>query len=118
MSKIIAAANSMLANQEKISSVMAGEQTPSEMFFLYDNKYIWSINKSSGHYWLCFYPGNHSVEDIASTQDWDTINFVTYSTKEIGAREALDTFAELYTVAKEKLFGVNQVLDDIISDLT
>jgi len=41
---------------------------------------------------------------------------VKYSDTEVGTKEAKSSFAELYTIVKERLYGVNDVLDDIISD--
>lgn len=117
MSKIIAAANSMIANQNKIGNVIAGEQSSTDIFFTYDNKFKWSINKTGDGYWLYFYPGDASIETLAATWDWDSVGFVTYSTKEIGSREAVDTFSELYTLVKEKLYGVDDALNEIINDM-
>ena len=41
---------------------------------------------------------------------------VTYKDTEIGTKEAKASFAELHTLIKERVYGVNDVLDDIISD--
>lgn len=116
MSKIVAAANSMVANQKKINPVLTG-QNGNEIFFVYDGKFKWSMNHSNDQYWLYFYPGRESIEELAGTYDWDQVNMVAYSAKEIGTKEAFDTFSELYTTIKEKLYGVDEALDEIIGDL-
>lgn len=116
MSKIVQAVNAMIANPEFITKVIRGE---SELFFLYKDKYKWSITKRDQGHYLWFYPGNETLEQLASYEghDWENgVLMVTYQDIEIGTKEARASFSELHTLIKEKLFGVNEVLDDIISD--
>jgi hypothetical protein len=113
MSKIIAAANSMIINEKKISPVMHGGR---EVFFIYDGKYVWSMRKDNSEYWLYYYPGYSALDDLIHIEDWEGIDVVPYATKEIGTQEARDTFSELYTIIKEKLYGVDEVLNKIIGD--
>ena len=117
MSKIVQAANAMICNPEKISSVI---QNGSEIFFLYNDKYKWSMTKNiEGSYRLFFYPGDETLAQLACAEEyeWERINMVVYIDSEIGTREAKDTFAELYTLLKECVYGVHTVLNDIISDV-
>lgn len=119
MSRIVQAVNAIIANPDLITKVIEGED--GELFFLYKEKYKWSIAKrSEGNYYLWFYPGKETLSQLSSYQgpDWEEGNvaMVTYKDAEIGTREAKASFSELYTLIKEKLYGVNEALDDIISD--
>ncbi|MFL9976056.1 hypothetical protein [Paraburkholderia graminis] len=116
MSKIVQAVNSMIANKELISDVVRGD---AETFFRYKNKYTWSISKRDDGYTLWLYPGKQSIDellDAEASSDWRGVEMVVYKDSEIGTKEAKASFSELYTVVKEKLYGVDRVLDDIISD--
>jgi hypothetical protein len=104
MSKIVQAANVMISRKNLITEVSsAGTET----FFLYNKKYIW------------YYPHARSISDlmeIAEHGDWEDISMVGYKASELGTREAIETFHELYRTVKERLHGVDEVLDDIIKD--
>lgn len=117
MSKVVQAVNAMISNPNSISNVMKSGR---ELFFLYKDKYKWSINRrEKGDYQLFFYPGGEELADLAhyEAQDWEGTAIVGYSDSEIGTKEATASFAELYTLIKERVYGVNEVLDDIISDM-
>lgn len=117
MSKIVQAVNAMISNPDLISNVIPNEK---EFFFLYKNKYKWSITRNDNNvHVLWYYPGAESLESLASTDgpEWEFIPMITYRDNEIGTKEAKASFAELYTLIKERAYGVNEVLDDIISDL-
>lgn len=115
--KIVSAVNAMVANSSRISNVTTGRS--GELFFEYGGKYKWSIIRDhEGHIRLWFYPGTQSLEDLASYSDYDWNDFndmVFYSAKELGTREAIESFEELFRVVKEKQYGVDEALDDIIS---
>ena len=116
MSKIVQAVNAMIANPKLITKVIKGER---EIFFLYKEKYKWSMAKNEQGHSLWFYPGTDSLEQLASYEgfDWeDNVPMVFYQDTKIGTKEAKASFAELYTLLNEKVFGVGEVLDDIISD--
>lgn len=117
MSKIVMAVNVMVLNPDKITDVIQG-YTDSEVFFRYDDKHKWSIHEgSSGILYLHFYPGAQSLSDLAAMDEeqWDRMaRRVTYNTKELGTKEAVESFKELYSVVKEKMYGMDEVLDDII----
>lgn len=114
MSKIIQAVNSMISNSPLIDSVMYGDSN--ELFFVYKNKYKWSIKlQDDGNYSLWFYPGDVKIQDLVHIEghEWEAIPMIHYSTKELPQREAIESFNELYKIVKEKVFGMDQVLDDI-----
>ena len=120
MSKIVRAANAIISNSEKVSSVCRGQLSQAnnigeELFFLYDGKYRWSIRLDpDGECWLFFHPGNKDISTLAAITDWDDRNTVGYSSTTLDTREAAQTFSELYRTVEEKLYGLDEVLDDII----
>jgi hypothetical protein len=116
MSKIVQAVNAMIANPQLITNVIQGQN---EVFFLYKNRYVWSMAKNDDGHRLWFYPGSPDISAYASYEglEWEGVPMVLYSDKEIGTREAKASFSELYTIIKEKVYGLNDVLDDIISDV-
>ena len=115
MSKIVQAVNSMIANSDRITNVIKGE---SEIFFLYNKKYKWSMTRRDGEHILWFYPGSISLQNLASHDgdDWQGVEMVNYKDTDIGTKEAKATFSELYTLLNEKVYGIDEVLNDIISD--
>jgi len=117
MSKIVQAVNAMVSNPELITNVINANR---ETFFLYKGKYRWSIRRDDdGDYLLWYYPGSGMVEDLASiddSDDWRDVPMVVYKTAELGTREAIASFADLYSMVKEKAYGMDDVLKDIISD--
>lgn len=116
MSKIVQAVNAMITNKHMISDVLQGSR---EIFFLYKNKYKWSIRKDdSNEYFLWYYPGRTDLEELShyDDEDWEGVPMVSYKTSEIGTKEAVASFSELYSILKERIHGMNDVLDDIISD--
>ncbi|MBR8507385.1 hypothetical protein SAMN05443026_5852 [Burkholderia orbicola] len=116
MSKIFQAVNSMVFNRNLITNVVKGE---SEYFFLYKNKYKWSIAQREDETYLWYYPGSITLEALSRCEqsgDWESVDMVKYSDREIGTKEAIASFSELFVVVKEKLYRIDDVLDDIISD--
>lgn len=119
MSKIVQAVNSMIVNQALINPVIAGR---TETFFLYRDKYLWSMryDNDRGGYYLWHYPNTQDIKLVASRDseesEWDDIEMVTYNSSDIGTREAKASFSELYNIVREKLYGMDEVLNDIISD--
>lgn len=117
MTKIVEAINVMISNQEKIQVAIRGEYE-AEVFFLYDGKHKWSIIRNdAGEYFLHYYPTNISLEELASMpgEAWIEFNqMVSYNSVSLGTKEAKDSLQELYGIVKEKIFGMDSVLDDII----
>lgn len=116
MSKIVQAVNSMITNKDHISDVLKSVE---EYFFIYKNKYKWSMARRDDGYHLWFYPGNEGLGQLVAmtNSNWDTdVAMIHYTDAEIGTKEARESFAELYTILSEKLYGIDEVLDDIISD--
>ena len=126
MSKIVAVANTMRSNSNKISTVINYD---SYWFFLYDEKYAWCIQswdyESENRYRLYFLKGEGSsyVNDvrgfeILSRQDVRSLikngKAIEYNTNEINSDEALQAFRLLYTEVREKGIGIDKVFDEII----
>lgn len=120
MSKIVRAANIMIENEKKISNVTLNNK---EYFFKYKG-HTWGVSKrddpssNNPNIYLYYYPEEYKFEDLITFKDheWDGINFVTYSSREIGTRECYDTFFELYNILVEKNVGIDKVFDDIFED--
>ena len=119
MSKIVTAVNKMIENIDKVSKIMESQDpSSSEIFFLYDNKFKWSIIKSQGTFSLFYYPDkNIVIEYLASlpSPEFDNIKMVSYRTDELKTTEALESFSELYKLLQDKVTGVDDVLDEIIN---
>jgi hypothetical protein len=115
--KIVEAINSMISNSRLITDVFKQDQ---EYFFLYKNKYKWSILLGEdGDYSLFLYPKeNRSTEILASLDSFEftKIPMITYRNSEIKTRESTESFSELYALLSNKIYGVDDILDDIISD--
>lgn len=114
--KIVEAINTMISNPQKISNII---KVNNEYFFLYNDKYKWSLNKNENDdYFLFLYPDkSKSLEYFSEFTDWQGYSdFVTYKSSEIKTREAIESFSELYLLLSKKTLGVDDILDDIISD--
>ncbi|MDO8714353.1 MAG: hypothetical protein Q7K13_07740 [Polynucleobacter sp.] len=115
MSKVVQAVNAMITNSSDISNVI---KITHELFFLYNKKYKWSMAARDGEYHLWFYPGTGTLESLVSqveNGDVENISMVHYVDTDIGTKEAKASFADLYTILSEKIYGIDEVLDDIIS---
>lgn len=115
--KIVSAVNAIILNKDRITNVINGID-PGELFFEYDNKYKWSITRSDNTVKLWLYPTNMSLENLASmdSQEWQEFNqLIYYNAKDIGTIEAKESFEELYRLIKEKEFGADIILDDIVA---
>ena len=62
---------------------------------------------------------DNQIEELANLfdEEWEEIPMMHYSTKELATKEAFASFEELYRVVKEKMLGMDTVLDDIIKDM-
>lgn len=119
MSKIVTAVNAMISNPDLITNSIQGSMA-TECFFKYDKKHLWSIIDLSddGEFALHYYPGNQNIEGLASIPEehWHEANIksVVYLTKTLGTKEARESFKELNSVVREKVFGMDDVLSEII----
>ena len=115
MAKIVEVLNAMISNKDKISDVIKSD---SEYFFLYNKKYKWSTRKDSHEdYFVFFYPDpNITLNDLKYNVDFQYYSdFVTYTTEDLKTQEAVETFRELYQIVTNKLFGLDELFDDIIN---
>jgi len=117
MSKIVKAVNAMVSNPDKITSSVKGSHE-TECFFKYDGKHHWSIFKTTDNYVLNYFPSQPDLNSLAGIPDehWDehAPSSVTYNTKDLATKEAVDSFRELFSIVNEKLHGMDNVLDEII----
>lgn len=120
MSKIIQVINSMIENSKKITEI---EKKETNFFFLY-KEYVWSIIQWSNDvtdevkYSLIYYPKNKKISElrILGYADMLKIDRVFYSTDDFKTKEAFESFAQLYTMIKEKYYGIDKMFDDILED--
>lgn len=119
MSKIVRAINAMVSNPNLIKNVLKG-QNSTECFFIYEGKHAWSILRNSENdYYMTYYPGDADLGYLASISDevWHEIDIkcVSYNSKDLGTKEAKDSMKDLFDLVIEKAYGMDDVLDDIIS---
>jgi len=117
MSRIIRAVNAMVSHPERIVDVLAGVNGR-ELFFVYLG-HKWSVVEAKpDEYVLHFYPEDDiSIAQLAAKEgeDWEYVSMVTYLSKQLGGREALESMQELHTLVTEKVHGIDAVLDEIIA---
>ncbi len=116
MSKIIAVINVMVANESKITKAEPVHSQNNEVAFVYDNKYLWSIRRDKGDYHMWYYPGGPKNLDsvVHNTGDWEFVDRVYYGPDTFAAREALASVSELHKIVSEKMYGMDQVFEDIL----
>ena len=119
MSKIVTAINVMVSNPDRITDVVKGRHE-TECFFKYENKHHWSILETNDkHFFLSYYPDQPNLRDLANIPDEEWEEFapraVTYNTKVLAVKEAVDSFRELFLIVNEKNYGMDDVLNEIIS---
>jgi hypothetical protein len=119
--RIVKAVNAMIVHADQIEEVI---RVDNEIFFRYRGASLlsnWSMRRDQGPvHWLFMYPGEQSLSQLVSMdeQDWQEFaEMVIYRDDEIGTREAKASFANLYNMLSEKVFGADKVLDDIIDDI-
>ena len=118
MSRIVKTVNIMVNNRASIQDVMNGSSGDNEIFFLYAMKYKWSVLKAEDNssYSLRYYPGAESILELAQMDEQDRImhpNYVNYR-DEFRSTEGETAIIELFEALKEKMFGMDETLDDII----
>ncbi len=113
MNKIILAINSMIQNSDQISDISVSNN---EYFFEYKG-YIWGIFKSKEDYILTFYPNFSTVSHaINMTKHLHDVANINYNSDAFKNQEDIESFRDLYSIVKEKLYGLDKVLDDIIEN--
>ena len=113
MNKIVQVINAMITNSNKIKEVTKNGK---EFFFLYDNKHKWSISRNNDEeYYIHFYPiKDITIEQLSVFTDWEHLEYVTYSTKDIKTTESIESFRELHQIVSDKVFGIDDIFDEII----
>ncbi|MGN7887388.1 hypothetical protein [Dyadobacter sp. 22481] len=122
MDQIIQVINAMIENQSKISNV---EPYHKSYFFVYNGKYIFSIvpkmSPPDEAFWLNVFPSpKYTVQDIMRNfdkeDDAENIPQVTYDSDDFKSPEATETFRELMQVVKSKLYNLDAVFSDILTN--
>lgn len=117
MSKIVRVINAMIEKSDKITAVTPASGRSDEYYFLFDGKYRWSVayDADSSVYHVHYYPGNRDIKNLAAAWDMEVIpDSVGYNTADLGTREALTSFKDLYRLIQEKVHGIDKVFDDIL----
>lgn len=121
MSKILQVVNTMLNNPSKITNVQKKQDV---ILFNYLHDQLWGIFKQDNdHLILSIYPQKDlpiTVKDLVNMDDLDwkltpPIS-IAYSSESLKEREALESLTELYKVIIEKLYGIDDIFDEIIQD--
>lgn len=121
MSKIIQVINTMIINSDKISNVIISKNTK-EYFFLYSNKFKWSITEGViedvKQIILYLYPQNDiTLGELAKISDFiEYTNYIVYKSSEFKSVEATESFNELLNIVKNKIYGVDEILDTILKE--
>ncbi|MNR48247.1 hypothetical protein D3C85_1674650 [compost metagenome] len=76
------------------------------------------MKNQEGGYFLYFYPKANSSQHMSNVP-YDNLNnyaMVVYGAEEFSSKEARASIRELYNIVNQKLYNIDEVLDDIISD--
>ena len=118
MNKIIQVINTMITNLEKITNVIVSKDD--EFFFIYNNKHKWSIiqNEHNQSISLFLYPEKDiKLEQLAFDVDFNEYKkFITYDSEDFKSKEVIESFEELMSIVKNKIYGVDDILDDILGE--
>ncbi|AYF43738.1 hypothetical protein BALOs_0728 [Halobacteriovorax sp. BALOs_7] len=119
MDKIIKVINKMIDKKDLIKDAREGSGfSDNEIFFKY-KEYIWGITSlTTSNYNLYYYPDQTDVKELADAMRYDNtdIKFVTHSTSSYDSPEAIQSFKELHSTVKSKLYNMDETLDDILND--
>jgi len=116
MSKIVQAINAMILRPDRITEVFRGAHSKTEYFFIFMGKYKWSVDQDAPGLTIYYYPGTESTKQLAELdgEKWNHISMVSYTAKNLNSREATESMKELHTLLTERVYGLSEVLDDII----
>lgn len=68
---------------------------------------------------MLYYSGNQDISTLASIPDeyWqeENIKSVSYNSKDLGTVEAKESMRDLFDIVNEKVYGIDDVLNDIIN---
>ena len=68
-------------------------------------------------YMLIYYPQYSTVTDLINIIDYDDdIIRINYNSDGFKNQEDIESFRDLYLIVKEKVYGLDKVLDDIIEN--
>ncbi|NYT19588.1 MAG: hypothetical protein GKC08_04780 [Methanosarcinales archaeon] len=82
-------------------------------------KYVWSIQKELGDYYLIYYVNHNEVKNVIDAIKFlpkDSGLYISYNSKDHYDPKRGDVFSLLYSVVKEKLYDIDTVLDNIINE--
>lgn len=121
MSKIVQVVNTMLNNPSKITNVQKKHDV---ILFNYLHEQLWGILKQDNdHIIFSIYPQKDipiTVKDLVKMDDLDwkltPPVSVAYSSESLKESEALESFTELHKVIIEKLYGIDDIFEQIIKD--
>lgn len=119
MNKIIQVINTLVSNSGKITNVLVTQND--EFFFMYNNKHKWSIIESKediDSISIFLYPDETiKLETLAFDTDYnDYKRFVAYRSQDFKSTEAIESFRELLKIVKDKIYGVDEILDEILKE--
>lgn len=109
------AVDAMVNSEELITDVKALQES---LFFKYNGRYVWSIQRELGDYYLIYYVNHNEVKAVIDAIKYmpnDPGPYISYSSKDYKSTEDGDNFGELYKIVKEKLYNIDTVLESIIS---
>lgn len=112
--KLLEALKIMATNSSKITNVLKNKD--GETFFKYDNKYTWSLLRNAdGNLWMYYYP-NSTPDDLIQVDEWENVPMKSYNLRDLFQDDADKIFNMLYGILDQKLYDIDSVLDDIISN--
>ena len=120
MNKIIQVINAMISNSERISNVLVTQSN--EFFFIYNDKHKWSLIEDKKNdkksIILFLYPDEEiKLETLAFDTDFSEYKgFVSYRSDDFKSAEAIESFKELLNIVKNKIYGVDEILDEILKE--
>ena len=118
MNKIIQVINVMISNAQKVTNVIVNKED--EFFFIYNKNHKWSIteDENDGSVSLFLYPDEQiKLEELAFETDYGVYKkFVAFSSDDFKSKELTESFVELMNLVKNKIYGVDDILDEILKE--
>jgi hypothetical protein len=115
--KIYQVVSAMISRPDLIDDVYFGsgdDASPSELYFSYLHKFIWSLSKRDQHYTLFFYPTLDDSKEASRLHSYqfNDLPMQAYRTEEVAdIHSVLD---KLYALLNDKAFKIDSVFDTII----